>query len=133
VNVTATYFNGTQNGVVCGFIHDLAAAYDAAYSAKDEHAIDIIHHIWLEYFQERLLKMPASKLIQFLEDRQVWRECGEWSVFKTVDEPCIAYTAQKSSNGSVVLIALGICYRYPKGGEDTWWKNVIEPRVRGLS
>ena len=31
-----------------------------------------------------------------------------------------------------ILIALGACYRYPSGDEETWWQTVIRPRVLAI-
>jgi hypothetical protein len=133
VSVTKRYYRGTINGAFQAFIIDVDVAYELAFDAGDEDGRDALHRIWLEYFEVHLGNMTAAKLIGFLETRQVWQQDGDWVVFKTVEEPCLAYTAQKDSNVSVTIIALGICYRYPQGGADSWWQQVIQPRVRSLS
>ena len=76
--------------------------------------------------------MRAPELVDYLESRQRWHEHEGWIVLKTVDEPYIAYTAQRGATGDVTLIALGACYRYPNGSEDEWWRDVILPRLQRL-
>jgi hypothetical protein len=132
VTVEKRYYNKVLNGSVNAFIIDLSTAYDQAYAAKDNDGHDAIKRIWLDHFEGYLGKMTAPELVGYLQGRQIWRRAGEWIVFATIDEPCIAYTAQRGPGDAVTLIALGICYRYPSGGRDAWWRDVIQPRVRTL-
>jgi len=80
---------------------------------------------WLDFFEVNLPAKGPDRLIEYLESRIVWRQDGDRPVFKTVDEPCIAYTAQVIPGTCVALVALGACYRYPNGGEEVWWQEVI--------
>jgi hypothetical protein len=103
-----------------------------AENAGDQEGCRALMRLWLEHFESFLGNMTGAKLVEWLETRQFWRQEEEWLVFKTVDVPCIAYTAQKMHSGEVTLIALGACYRYPHESEPEWWDAVICPRVRRL-
>jgi hypothetical protein len=118
---------------VCAFVIDLAVAWDQADAARDSEGLDALRRLWLDHFEDYLGKMSAPKLVAYLQGRQLWQREGDWLVFATIDEPCLAYTAQKGPGDAVALIALGICYRYPAGGRNAWWRDVIQPRVRTLS
>jgi hypothetical protein len=132
VTVVKRYYSRALNGIVSAFIIDLDAAYNQAHAAGDSDGHDALHRLWLDHFEGHLGKMAATELIAYLQGRRVWHQEGDWIVFATIDEPCIAYTAQKGPGDAVTLIALGICYRYPSGGRDAWWRDVIQPRVRTL-
>jgi hypothetical protein len=132
VTVEKRYYRRGLNGTVNAFIIDLAAAWDQAYAAGDSDGHDALRRLWLDHFEAYLGKMSAPALVAYLQGRQIWQREGVWIVFATIDEPCIAYTAQKGPGDAVTLIALGICYRYPPGGRAAWWRDVIQPRVRTL-
>lgn len=54
-------------------------------------------------------------------------------MFKTVGQPCIAFTAQVGPTGdSVDVIVLGACYLYPSHSDEVWWQEVIMPGVSAL-
>jgi hypothetical protein len=129
--VEVIYF---ESGIVAedGFFWDIEDALEEARLAGDRRARDTLRRLWLDFIEVQLPAMGADKLIAFLESRQIWREDGAWLVLKTVDEPCISYTARVNANGSVTLIALGACYRYPQGNDEGWWLNVVRPRLRSL-
>jgi hypothetical protein len=103
-----------------------------AIAANDQNGANRLRELWLDHFDVQLPAKGAADLIEYLETRQVWRQDGDWAVLKTVDEPCIAYTAQVDDLDSVILIALAACYRYPAGSEESWWTQVVRPRVRSL-
>lgn len=132
MTVSKRYFAATIDGLVHCFLVDVDDAHRDADRASDREGQTVLLRLWLEHFDNFLGNMAAAKLVDYLETRQIWRQHEEWRVLKTVDEPCIAYTAQKSESGNVTLIALGACYRYPNGSEDEWWRNVILPRLRRL-
>jgi hypothetical protein len=132
VAVVKRYYRHVLNGTVNAFLIDLAAAYDQAYAAGDIEGHDALHRVWLDHFESYLGKMSGPELIAYLQGRQVWQQEGDWIIFATIDEPCIAYTAQRGPGDNVTLIALGICYHYPAGGRTAWWRDVIQPRVRTL-
>lgn len=119
------------------FFDDMADAIDDALMADDAAAAGLLRSLWLDRFETDLPAMGTARLVDYLETRQVWREEADWTVIKTVDLPCIAYTAQVlgevSAGGRVELIALGACYRYPAESEAIWWQRVIRPRVRSLT
>jgi hypothetical protein len=132
VQVTTRYYQAVQKGAVQAFIIDMQQAHLAAGLNHDRQGQTALLRLWLEHFDGLLGTMTAPKLIEYLEARQVWRQEADWVVFKTIDEPCIAYTAQKSPEGSVTLIALAGCYRFPNGRESDWWNDAVLPRVRSL-
>src|SRR5262249_53021591 len=107
-------------------------AYEQAYAAGDMEGHDALHRLWLHHFEGYLGKMTAPDLLAYLRGRQIWHREGDWIVFATIDEPCITYTAQQGPGDAITLIALGACYRYPAGGREAWWRDVIQPRVRTL-
>lgn len=133
-DVEPQYYESTNAGGPAGdgFAKDVADAIDDAIAARDKAAPRRLRSLWFDYFEVDLPSLGAAKLIDYLESRQVWQVEGMWSVFKTVDVPCIAFAAQVSDAGSVTLMGLGACYRYPGGSEDAWWINVIRPRLRSL-
>lgn len=130
--VEKRYYSRVLNGTVNAFVVDMSAAYDQAYAAGDIEGHDALNRVWLDHFENYLRKMSAPDLVTYLQGRQVWQREGDWLVFATIDEPCLAYTAQLGPGDAVALIALGICYRYPTGGRSGWWRDVIQPRVTTL-
>ena len=130
--VEKRYYSRKLNDTVNAFIIDVHMAYEQAYAAGDMEGHDALHRLWLHHFEGYLGKMTAPELLAYLRGRQIWHREGDWIVFATIDEPCIAYTAQQGPGDAVTLIALGACYRYPAGGRDAWWRDVIQPRVRTL-
>jgi|SRR5215471_9971656 len=130
--VAKRYFAAGSTGDFQSFLTDVNNAHMEADRANDHDGKRALIHLWLEHFNNFLGNMAPPRLVDYLETRQIWRQHEEWLVLKTVDEPCIAYTAQKTTSGEVTLIALGACYRYPNGSEDEWWNAVILPRVRRL-
>lgn len=130
--VTVSYYRRRGSSVEESFVIDVATAIERANAAGNRAGARRIRELWLDHFDVTLPAMGSANLIAYLESRSVWRNDGEWSVFKTVDEPCIAYTAQIGEDNQVTLVALGACYRYPSGSEENWWTQTIRPRVRTL-
>jgi hypothetical protein len=132
VAVEKRYYSRMLNGTVNAFVIDMSVACDQAYAASDIEGHDALNRVWLDYFEKYLGNMKGPELVKYLQGRQVWQREGDWLVFATIDEPCLAYTAQQGPGDAVALIALGVCYRYPAGGRNGWWRDVIQPRVRTL-
>jgi hypothetical protein len=130
--VERRYFAAVLNGEVQAFIIDVNNAHIEAEQAGDRDGQNALTHLWLHHFDNLLGNMSGPELIKYLETRQRWHEHEGWTVLKTVDEPCIAYTAQNAALGGVILIALAACYRYPNGSEDAWWRRVVLPRLQRL-
>lgn len=114
------------------FAIDMAAAIRAATYKGDEAGARRLRELWLDHFDVELPAKGPTRLFAYLKSRVVWRSEGERTVIKTVDQPCIAYTAELDQTHGIALIALGACYRYPASNEDGWWTNVIRPRLRKL-
>ena len=76
--------------------------------------------------------MSSPGLSGYLGSIAPWQVHGEWTVFKTIDEPSIAFTAQAAPDGDLTLICLGICYRYPGGTSLDWWTKIILPRLESI-
>lgn len=106
---------------------DLKVALDAAISARDNAGKEDLYGLLYEHVEGRLAKHSPSSLVRYLRSRSVWRTHGNHKVFKTADEPCVAYVAV-DRNGSLQILVLGFCYRYP-GSEGAWWSGVIRPRL----
>lgn len=115
-----------------GFVIDIALAIKTASARGDEAAARKLRSLWLDYFHVELPAQGSDRLTAYLLNRAIWREDGEHTVIKTVDQPCIAYTAEVDETDDIILIALGACYRYPHGSEDAWWTQIIRPRLRRL-
>lgn len=131
MSVTVRYF--ADSGQVLGsFSADFVFAQDSALNAGDRSAGRHLRDLWLDYLEVQLRLMTSIRLERYLASRRVWRWEGEWPVYKTVDTPCIAYTAQMNNDNTITVIALGACYRYPGGNANTWWAQEIRPRVRSL-
>jgi hypothetical protein len=107
---------------------DLDGALRLAERAGDAKAVAHLRRLLRVYFWETLRAKSYPQLEAFLATLQVWRTEGEASVFKTVDEPCMAFTALAFDEGLYVVV-LGACYRYPNS-QDAWWRDVIRPRLR---
>ena len=88
-----------------------------------------LRSLWLDYLEVRLPALGDEKLIDYLETRAVWREEGDWTVFRTMGEPCVAFTAFVATDRTVELIALAACDRLPGGSDNQWWQSVVRPRV----
>ena len=131
MSVRLHYYRRHGSGVLESFLDDLANAVDEALAAGDEHGAARLRELWLDHFEGQLPAKGAASLIAYLETRQVWRQDSDWVVLKTVDVPCIAYTAQVDEEDAITLIALAACYRYP-GKEEDWWTQVVLPRLRSL-
>ena len=132
MKVTEGYYIGVHDGVVVGLIIDLNNAAREAHAARDEDGAAALHRIFFHHFQNVLLKMRPEVLLAHLESLIGWHEHKNWRVYKTIDEPCLAFAAQKGTDGSVTLMALGLCYRFPPGGAEAWWTKHICPRVERL-
>ncbi len=114
------------------YLGDLKAAIEAAVSHDDFMDARRLLYLHCDYIPN-LASVGAARLIEYLEDRGVWREFADWPVYKTAGVPCIAFTAQVRPDGKAVdLIVLGTCYRYPTGTDEGWWCDAILPRVREL-
>ena len=125
-------YHGVHDGVVQAAMIDINEAHKRAGELGDREGQQAILRLWLEHFRDYLGNMPAPKLLDHLETRQVWRRHEDRKVIKNPDEPCIAYTGQTNAAGDITLTLVGACYRYPDGGEEAWWRNVILPRLRRL-
>ncbi len=115
-----------------GFADDVVREGRAAAAAGREGDREALRSLWLDFFQARLPALGDAKLAEFLEDRSVWREEGDWTVYRNAAEPCVAFTALVFPNGSVELIALAACFRFPGGSDEQWWQTVVKPRVQQL-
>jgi hypothetical protein len=125
------------SGVQIYYVNEFASDWDSAAReanvANDRVGLERMRILWFDYFGEQLRLLDAQALIDYLEKRHVWRRYAEWPVFKTIDTPCLAFTAYVDERGGdVTLTALGICYRYPLDDAEEWWQKVILPRVKGL-
>lgn len=121
-----------KKGGFGGFADDVAtegASANVAGRAKDQ---ERLRSLWLDFLEVQLPAMGDEKLIAFLESRPVWREEGDWTVYRNPDEPSVAFTALVLDDGRVEIIALAACDRLPDGSEELWWQNVVRPRVQQL-
>lgn len=115
-----------------GFADDIAKEGKAAHLAGRPADREQIRSLWIDFLQTELPALGDAKLNDYLETRTVWRDEGDWTVYRTEGEPCIAFTALVQANGSVELIALAAIDRFPGGSEQQWWQSVVLPRVRQL-
>lgn len=113
------------------FMQDLDAALDQALQAGDKAGEDLLVDLWLTHLEARLGGMTAAALTDYLERVTPWRCDDKWPVFKTVDQPCLAFTCARTAEGAD-LLALAICYRYPGGSAETWWRVTVMPRLQAV-
>lgn len=115
-----------------GFVDDVAREGQTAALAGRAADQEWLRSLWLDYIQVQLPALGDAALIDYLETRPVWREEGEWMVYRVPREPCIAFTASVLADGTVELIALAACDRFPGGSDQQWWQAVVRPRVQQL-
>jgi hypothetical protein len=132
--VETAYYENTSHA---SFYGDVLAALREAHDAEDTVNSEKVWDLWVKYFEDQLPAMGVRRLIDYLEGHRVWRYFGNDPVYKTVDTPCLAFTAvvndaEAGSDEKVTLIALGCCYKYPAGDEEGWWREVILPRLRSM-
>ena len=114
------------------FLPELNDARKQADAVSDADGWPALRRLWLDFFMGKLGAMRGPELRTYLSSIAPWQVYGEWTVFKTIDEPSIAFTAQAAPNGDLTLICLGICYRYPGGASLDWWIKVILPRLQSI-
>ena len=115
-----------------GFADDIAREGRAASNAGRSADKDRLHQLWFDYFETTLPAMGDAKLIDYFESRPVWREESDWLVYRTPDQPSIAFTAVVDPQGGVEIIALAACDRFPGGSDEEWWLTVVRPRLLQL-
>ncbi len=128
--VTSSY--PEWNGGTESFLVDYRTAIENALSVGDERGYRQLNDLWIDLFENRLRAMIPNRLRTYLEGRAVWKRAGSRPVFKIGGEPSFAFSADVLMDGSVELIAIGTCYRYPGGSADHWWTGALEARARAL-
>lgn len=113
------------------FLKDVDQALAAAISAGDAKGERTVLELWLDYWEGSLAAKTQGQMERYLRSR-VWRQEGAWSLYKSADTPCMAFTAYYLEDGSLVVFALAFAYSYPKGGETAWLNSVIRPRLAEL-
>jgi hypothetical protein len=93
---------------------------------------ELLFSLLFEHVNEQLRRKSPDKLAAYLGGLRPWRVLERASqqplaVYKTADQPCLAYTAF-AQGADVVLLVLGVCRRYPSS-EESWWTDVIRPRL----
>lgn len=131
MTVDIMYFDGRDKGLG-SFASDFIQAKKEAEDANDRKSSNLLNSDWLDHFEGELAAKTSEQMDAYLSRRQPWKSTDYWNIYRTTSQPSLAYAVKIDSNGVVLLIALGICYRYPEGDLETWWANVIEPRVRRL-
>lgn len=112
------------------FDYDIILAKDAASAANDPAARKWIDRLVWRYFEVDLPASVRREGLAHLSGLKVWRTLQDWSVFKTVDTPCMAYTAEMNDEDRVTLTALALCYRYPDQSSEVWWQTVVQVRLQ---
>ena len=131
MSVRPVYFDGRGAGLG-SFASDLRAAVDEADAAGDKAAVRKLRSFVLNYVEVKLATKSARQLEAYLAAINIWRETEYWNVYRVPDSPSICFAAKIGSDGTVLLMPVGVCYRYPENDPDVWWRDVIEPRVRSL-
>lgn len=120
---------------------DLKAALDLARDHGEGRAAEALLDLVFGYLPDRLGALSAAQLERHLGQLQVWRREAGCAVFRTVDEPALAYCALRfgsaasgagagqGGDAGVNIVVLGVFYRYP-GTEEEWWQAVVRPRLR---
>jgi hypothetical protein len=112
-----------------GFADDIAREAQVAARAGRPADREKLRSLWLDFLEARLPAMGDEPLLSFLQSRRLWRQEGDWPVLRSAGEPCVAFTFSALADGTVDLIALAACDRFPKGSEEEWWQKVVRPRV----
>lgn len=133
MRVIVEYYLNSHDGVVVGFLLDLNKAMNEAHRARDDDGQAAVRRLFLDHFQGFLISKEPSALLKHLETLRHWKEQNGWRVFRTIDEPCLAFGAQRTEDGSIRLMAFGLCYRFPGGGVQAWWDTEIKTRVERLT
>ena len=87
--------------------------------------------LWLTTFHFQMASWTDRRLLRSLGRAGAWSVDGQFRVYRTADLPAVAFTTVGSA-GPVRLVLLGGCCEYPGGSEESWWIDVIRPRVRAL-
>jgi hypothetical protein len=109
------------------FASEMVRALREAGAASDPDGQDKLRSLLFDYFDAELGEMEQAQLEEYLMNARVWRVSNGLHVYKTGDVPCIAFAARADAT-NIVLVALGVCYRYPTTAE-AWWTNCICPRM----
>lgn len=121
--VLITFAKGPAGNAAVEFNQAIAAAERAG----DRAGREFLDFLFNEHIPDTLGRMSPRELLHHVANAAPWRREGAVEVFKTVDQPCFAYTAH-DADGEVTLLVLGFCHRYPTTAED-WWRQVIRPRL----
>ncbi len=124
--VAIRYFKDRSGGSLGSFGADFRSAHRA--SARPAKVRTLV----LDHLHVDLGRKTDRAMDRYLETRQIWKSHGVWKVIKTSETPCIAYTAHADPAGAITIEALGVCDTYPGGSAETWWANLIRPRVESL-
>lgn len=106
----------------------MATALRAARAAGDAEARTSLFGAWIDHIEGTLASKSSAQLRRYLRPR-VWRTIGDFPVFRTAGPPFVAYTTYELTDGSITVVALAACYRFPQGGEAQWETTVIVPRL----
>lgn len=107
---------------------ELKDALDRAERARDGAASKALMELAFGHISEKLGRLSPNQLDRYLGTLQVWRVEDDCPVFRTVDEPAIAFTALEFDSGTHIVV-LGVLYRNAASDED-WWRSTILPRLR---
>lgn len=76
-----------------------------------------------------LARLSPHQLAKRLNSLGAWKVHQGIKIYKTPDEPCVAFCAIKYPSGKVHLYCLAACYRYPNGSDTDWWNQKVLPRI----
>lgn len=130
--VSIEYFED-PTGRLGAFGPDWNDAGHAALTAGDGPSQTRLRSFVLDYLEVQLGRKSARAMVDYLSSIAIWKETDDWNVYRLPDTPSLAYAASMQGDGSIRLVAISACYRYPDNDPEVWWTRVIEPRVLSLT
>lgn len=113
------------------FLGDVDQAISQAQANGDSRNIARIQSLWLGHLQGQLKAKSEARLARYLKDR-LWCVQEGWPVYRTAETPCLVYTAYTLEDGTSVILALAMVYRFGRAGLGGWIRTVLGPRIAEL-
>lgn len=130
--VSIDYFEDAA-GDLGAFGPDWNDAGQEALMAGDDASQSRLRGFVLDFLEVKLKRKSAKAMVDYLTGIAIWKKAEDWNVYRLPDTPSLAYAASMQRDGSIRLVAISACYRYPGNDPELWWRQVIEPRVLSLT
>jgi hypothetical protein len=104
--------------------------YNQCCAAADRSQLATLESLLYDHISERLGALTGRRLAARLRGTPYWHDDEGVRVYRTTDRPCVAYAAVRQER-KVVLLVLGFVLEAPPD-DLTWWREIIQPRLREL-